>query len=367
LARIVARRGEPGNRVFGREHEFWAGEYNGTEKEEARAGQVAGGFRPVLVFRRCMSGRGGLGMRYDIEADFILLRTCNYRCDYCFVPGARLGEKIVVHAPPAAWSAAFDRTGRTWMIHITGGEPTLYPEFAELAALLSRRHYLSLNSNLTGRELAGFAERVDPARVALINAGYHPAERHARRGEDLFLRNAALLRERGFPVMISVVATPEVLADYDSIVAAVAPTGLAPMPKALHGMYRGARHPAAYSDDDRREFRRRSLAAEQGYPNLFEPEGLHPSIDLTRDRAHLDRRVQYVGKPCAAGRDLVRIDPDGSVHRCAIKGPAMGNLLHGTWRQAAACSPCDRSYCVYFCDKYTAKARSEAAASVAAQ
>ena len=38
-------------------------------------------------------------MRYDIEADFILLRTCNSRCDYCFVPGARLGEKIVVHAP----------------------------------------------------------------------------------------------------------------------------------------------------------------------------------------------------------------------------------------------------------------------------
>jgi MoaA/NifB/PqqE/SkfB family radical SAM enzyme len=298
-------------------------------------------------------------MRYDIEADFILLRTCNYRCDYCFVSPEKLAEKLVVHAPSDAWQAAFDCTGQTWMIHVTGGEPTLYPGFAELAALLSQRHYLSLNSNLTGRELAGFAERVDPARIALVNAGYHPAERRARSGEELFLRNATLLRERGFPIMISVVATPEVLADYDAVVAAVAPTGLMPMPKAMHGRYRGASYPEAYSERDREEFRRRSLAAEQCYPNLFGPDGLRPTIDLTRDRDHLERRIRYHKQPCAAGRNMVRIDPDGTVHRCAIKGPAMGNLLHGTWKRATACLPCDRDHCVYFCDRYTAQAREQ--------
>src|ERR1051325_5346489 len=123
-------------------------------------------------------------MRYDIEADFILLRTCNYRCDYCFVSTEKLGEKLVVHATPETWCAAFDGTGQTWMIHITGGEPTLYPGFGELAASLSQRHYLSLNSNLTGRELGAFAERVDPTRVALVNAGYHHVERRARNGEE---------------------------------------------------------------------------------------------------------------------------------------------------------------------------------------
>lgn len=298
-------------------------------------------------------------MRYDIEADFILLRTCNYRCDYCFVSPEKLGEKLVVHAPPEGWQAAFDGTAQTWMIHVTGGEPTLYPGFAELAALLSQRHYLSLNSNLTGRELGGFAERVDPARIALVNAGYHPEERRARNGEELFIRNVTLLRDRGFPVMISVVATPEILADYDTVVAALAPTGLMPMPKAVHGQHRGASYPDAYSDHDREEFRRRSLAAERCYPNLFGPGGLHPTIDLTHDRDHLERRSRYHKQPCAAGRDLVRIDPDGSVHRCAIKGPSMGNLLQGTWQRATANLPCDRSYCVYFCDRYTAKALEE--------
>jgi MoaA/NifB/PqqE/SkfB family radical SAM enzyme len=300
-------------------------------------------------------------MLYDIEADFILLRTCNYRCDYCFVPEAKLGEKLVVHATPQAWQAAFDRTEKTWMIHITGGEPTLYPGFAELSERLSRRHYLSLNSNLTGRELAGFAERVDPARVALVNAGFHPAERQLRNGAELFLDKAAMLRERGFPIMISVVATPDILAEYDAVIAALAPTGLVPMPKAMHGAHRGAHYPEAYSPEQRREFHRRSLDAEQSYPNLFGPNGLRPSIDLTLDRNHLERRIRYIGQLCSAGRDMVRIDPDGTVHRCAIKGPSMGNLLAGTWRRASDCAPCNRSYCVYFCDKYTARARAEAA------
>ena len=308
-----------------------------------------------------MGRKPGLMMRYDIEADFILLRTCNYRCDYCFIPPGKLGEKLVVHATPETWRSAFDRTGKTWMIHITGGEPTLYPGFAELAALLSREHYLSLNSNLTGRELAGFAASVDPARVSLINAGFHPAERHARNGDDVFLRNAVMLRERGFPIMISVVATPEVLADYDAVVAALAPTGLPPMPKALHGGYHGARYPEAYTPEHRGEFRRRSLTAQQAYPTLFGPNGLHPTIDVTRDRDYVDRHISFAKQACTAGRDMVRIDPDGSVHRCATKGPPLGNLLQGTWAPAAKAAPCDRSYCVYFCEKYTERARREAA------
>ncbi|HKQ30140.1 MAG TPA: radical SAM protein [Burkholderiales bacterium] len=298
-------------------------------------------------------------MNYDIEADFILLRTCNYRCAYCFLPPEALGEKLVVHATPQVWEEAFNRNNKIWMIHITGGEPTFYPGFAELGRRLSQRHYLSLNSNLTGRELAGFAESVDPKRVIRINAGYHPAERHARRGNELFLRNVVKLRELGFSTMISVVATPEVLAEYDSIIEALVPTGLMPMPKVMRGLYRGRRYPDAYSDQERQEFCRRSLTAEQWYLDLLTPNHLRSTIGLAIDRHHLDRRKIYIGTPCAAGRDMVRIDPDGTVHRCGTNGPSMGNLLQGTWARAERALPCDRNYCFYYCEKYTAKARDE--------
>ena len=46
----------------------------------------------------------GISMKYDIEADWQLLNTCNYRCAYCFFPPAVLGEKLTVYAKPEVWS-----------------------------------------------------------------------------------------------------------------------------------------------------------------------------------------------------------------------------------------------------------------------
>ena len=297
-------------------------------------------------------------MQYDLKADLVLLRTCNYRCDYCFLSTAKLGEKLVVHASPAEWQSAFDRTGKTWQVHITGGEPTLYPGLADLSARLSQRHLISLNSNLTGREVAGFADGVAPERVMQINAGYHPAERTRRNGHDVFVANVRLLRDRGFPIFISVVATPEVLAEYDDLVAALAPTGLMPMPKVLRGRYAGRSFPEAYTEAERQEFCRRSLTAEAAYADLFQGEALS-RIALTQDREHLTAKPSYLGQLCAAGRDFIRIEPDGSVHRCGIAGPPMGNILRGDWKPKRKAKPCDRSYCFYECEEFTARARQD--------
>src|SRR4030095_11442248 len=109
--------------------------------------------------------------------------------------------KVQVHATPAEWRTAFDRTGKTWLLHLTGGEPSHYPGFAELCAALTGRHIISLNTNLTGPSLLDFAGQIDPARVRFINAGLHPAERARRDGLPVFLRHAEALLARGFPLM----------------------------------------------------------------------------------------------------------------------------------------------------------------------
>src|SRR6187402_356769 len=116
-------------------------------------------------------------MKYDIEADWILLQTCNYRCSYCFAPPEMLGEKLRTFGTPRQWGDSFDRTGRTWLLHITGGEPSIYPDFVELTEILTARHYISLNTNLTHASLRDFAGRVEPSRVNFINAGFHLEER----------------------------------------------------------------------------------------------------------------------------------------------------------------------------------------------
>ena len=297
-------------------------------------------------------------MRYDVEADWMLFYTCNYRCDYCFFSPQQLGQKVRVHANPAEWGAAFDRTGKTWLIHMTGGEPSHYPDFVDLAATVTERHFISVNSNLTGASLQRFSERIDPRRVGFINAGLHPAERERRNGHGVFLRHAEMLLKRGFPVMATVVATPDALQNFDAITESLRSVGLVPFPKLLQGSKLGKSYPANYTAEERALFRRYSHAAQEAYPALFGKGRERPSIDPTRGRRYVRKNPRYKGKMCSAGRDFVRIDPNGNVRRCG--GAAdMGNLLAGSIRFADQATPCDRSYCFYFCEKYTRRAARE--------
>ena len=101
-------------------------------------------------------------MDYQIEADWQLLNTCNYRCDYCFFPGEILGEKLVTYADADEWVKAFQTSGLRWLVHLTGGEPSIYPDFVRLCELLTREHFISINSNMTNSSWADFATRIDP-------------------------------------------------------------------------------------------------------------------------------------------------------------------------------------------------------------
>jgi molybdenum cofactor biosynthesis enzyme MoaA len=78
-------------------------------------------------------------VNYDIEADWHLLYTCNFRCSYCFLPPSVLGQRLSVFAEPEEWARVFDGSGMTWLLHVTGGEPSVYPGFAALSEALTRK------------------------------------------------------------------------------------------------------------------------------------------------------------------------------------------------------------------------------------
>ena len=131
-----------------------------------------------------------------VEADWTLLHTCNFRCDYCFVPVPLLSEKIRVSATNEQWAAAFDQHDVTWQIHMTGGEPSAYPGFVDLCARLTQNNFISLNSNLTNKSLLEFADRIDPDRVIFINAGLHHKERSNRSLVPAFIERTPSLVAR---------------------------------------------------------------------------------------------------------------------------------------------------------------------------
>jgi MoaA/NifB/PqqE/SkfB family radical SAM enzyme len=292
---------------------------------------------------------------YDVECDWYLLSTCNYRCSYCFLAPEDLGAKLRKYATAEQWESAFNATGRSWLIHVTGGEPTVYPDFVEICELLTRNHVISINSNLSRSVVRTMAERVDPYRVSFINAGLHVVERLRHRGARDFFSNARYLQDAGFRVIVTVVATPEVVANLSRAVAECAAWGLRLAPKVLRGAYGGKHYPRDYEPHERARLRGAVAQARDYYRAKF-AAWPPPSIDVFSDDELLEGLPDFRDLACSAGFRFVSISPNGDVHRCGGDGPEMGNLLDGTFRLASTPHPCDRKYCVYFCKKYTADA-----------
>jgi MoaA/NifB/PqqE/SkfB family radical SAM enzyme len=289
---------------------------------------------------------------YDIEADWQLLNTCNYRCGYCFLAPKLLGEKLVEYAEPQAWATAFTATGLTWLLHLTGGEPSIYPKFVDLCEILTARHYLSLNSNLTSPAWADFAKRIDPRRVSFINAGLHYDERRTRQGFTAFSNHLAALIKAEFAVFVSIVATPEVLAAGDLTVAQLDGLGIVPLPKLLQGSYQGRIYPAAYTVRERAAFAAMADKARAANKLRMRQWLENPSIDLRDDDMMLHRVESFTGQSCAAGQKFISVKENGDAFRCSTIQP-LGNILAGSLVLKTGPARCDTSYCPYFCRKYT--------------
>lgn len=290
--------------------------------------------------------------RYDIEADWILASTCQFRCEYCFWDKEALAAKL---SPPAGvrdLSSFFDSTSLTWLLHLTGGEPFIYPHFIELCQLLTEKHYISVNSNIDSPRVKRFAEVVNPARVDFINCGVHVQQRIERDNADRFIANFLTLKSAGFDVFASCVMYPEVFHEIDNVWAWYMQHGIPLMPKALQGQHSGRRYPNDYTARERECFTEYSRRAAEAYGDQFarrsEPPTINPLLDHER---FLDSLPDYRGQQCYAGMKFVRIRENGDIRRC---GPAetIGNIVSGRFERRTGPSKCTEIECPYFCEKY---------------
>jgi MoaA/NifB/PqqE/SkfB family radical SAM enzyme len=295
-------------------------------------------------------------MKYDAEADWTLLTTCNFRCAYCFVSENAQRAKIKAHGTPVQWKEGFDATGKTWLIHITGGEPTLYPDFVDLCEQLSQSHYLSINSNLCHRTAEEFAWRIDPQRVHFINAALHDEERQKKEGRSVFIDRVHALLKRNFNVLVSQVMTPRLISIFSEVAKHFESHGLYIIPKLIRGNFEGKIYPDAYSTRQKQQIREYMVEARRQYLAVIERMNEPATIDLFQDERFLDRIPSYRGKLCGSGYNFVRINPDGSVICCGSK-KCLGNLLYKKVKLWNAPKPCNTSYCPYFCEKYTSSQR----------
>lgn len=261
---------------------------------------------------------------WELEFDWHLTNRCDFFCEYCH-PQIRfvLNRKNLDEPSPESVVRRFDELGRTSLIHMSGGEPFMFPGFVDLCVGLTRNNYISINSNLASVDVPLFADQVPPDRVAKIVAAVHMPERQ-RLGKDLdaYAQNYLALSNRGFDVTSLYVLWPPLLSRFADDIAQLKSLGVDHVrAKVFKGVYQGRRYPEGYSDAEKQ-----LILANSG--------------EYVFNRPYLDGMLSFRGQACTAGVSSFKITVTGEVRRCASVATSYGNLYDGTFRPAVDNDPC---------------------------
>jgi MoaA/NifB/PqqE/SkfB family radical SAM enzyme len=182
-----------------------------------------------------------------------LVYTCNYRCAYCnytalgwdghehmnVFPGLRRLEEV--------WTRIHNLYGECH-IELSGGECTTYPRFYELLKMLTDRHTVTLDSNLS-MDVERFVSHADLSKVR-ISASFHPEFADF----ETFRAKAVRLKQKGIDqIFVNYVAYPDQLEKMAHYKRELKKEGISVFIQPFQGVYkRGLPYPDNYSERDRR-------------------------------------------------------------------------------------------------------------------
>jgi len=247
-----------------------------------------------------------------------MTRKCNFRCEYCYFPHDNTPVTETLDAERI--KTFLDATGQTWKVGLTGGEPFIYPNFVDICEILTATHVIGVDTNLSmSSKVAAFAERIDPARVHNLYVALHIEERERIKGVDAFIRNARLLMDKGFTIIVNYVVHPTLEARFHADRAFFADHGVRITPRPFRGKFEDRRYPEAYGDRAR---------------------------DIFADHPEQGKKVafNFYDVPCSAGRTLLRMEPDGTVFRCPGDKTVLGNVMN-TVELLDGFQPCIKKRC----------------------
>ena len=249
---------------------------------------------------------------------------CNFRCPYCWFytkwdEMAKHNKYIPLDEMVAIWKRIRDKYGECHIM-ITGGEPSIYPNFVELIYQLSQLHTIKVSSQLSG-DYESFAKRIDPKRVKL-DMNIHPKDTNL----ELFLKKLKLLKEAGFEGGVCYLAYPpnmDKISYYEKVLNDI---GVNLALAAFWGEYEGKQYPMSYSDEER--------------------EMMKPYLgDLSRVKYHLEGK-KTKGLLCRAGHIYASIKADGTVTRCGpLSHKPIGNIFDKNFELLPKPMPCEADVC----------------------
>ncbi len=264
--------------------------------------------------------------KHDVYADWQINKSCNFNCPYCsnekspqnntcFIGKTNI-DKIV---------DGFNGQGVTFIVHMCGGEPFMHPDFVELCRRLTEKHYISINTNLSTKNVYEFCEKIDPKRVDFINCAIHIVERERLGILDEFIKKFKMLENAGFNVYTTQVIWPPILKRYDELFDYFKKKGIIIRPRqTFWGWYNSNYYPSSYAPKEKQKIlhfvkRVQEIDKKSGFGNN------HLSIDL--DAKAINGFYSFKGLPCSAGKEFIRIEYDGKVKRCPTEKMVLGNIF----------------------------------------
>ncbi len=287
-------------------------------------------------------------MNYDIEVDWHINDFCNFNCIYCF-DKCNKKQAFIGLSDTKKIINAFDKTGLVWLIGLTGGEPFFVPNFLGLCEGLTKKHSISINTNLSHKDVVRFSEIINPEKVSVIHCSLHIQERKRLNLVKDFINKYRLLKEKGFFIYASYLMYPHLLGRFKKDYLYFKSEDITLKPKIFKGNcsrfkiidspifkkirhYFGSNFPEAYSQQQKKIIKDYMLKSErEGDFNHKQSDILEKGIlsDVSFDEFSIDGLPSFKGLDCLAGKKFVRMTPQGDVYRCHGEKQYMGNLFDG--------------------------------------
>lgn len=251
--------------------------------------------------------------------------ACNYRCPYCWFDGKWEQLAGQNKYPPLtelleAWANVRRRYGSVY-IELVGGEPFVYPHFAQLVKELSNIHTIGKITTNLSVDLDEFLKEVQPSKAKLCPT-FHPLFADF----DPFVRKVLQLKERGMTGPVNYLAYPPQIKSFEHYRQEFDKHGIQLIVMTFWGQYNGIIYPQGYTEQEKAVIERH-LYAREGEKSQFQPK-------------------KVKGRLCRAGQIYANIKADGTVFRCGGNVPQqIGNLFRNDFRLLDKPMPCESEFC----------------------
>jgi len=248
---------------------------------------------------------------YDMECAIELLTACNYHCEFC--SGPRMAKSIrrgFTNQDIQKVIDFFNNSNKTWLIGMSGGEPSIHPHFFNLINSLKEKHYFYFFSNLTF-DINKFIQTVSPKRVQ-----YFKASLHKEADENEFLEKFDLLHKKGYNPILIMVSTPDTFDQIERISKISKERGYSFNLSTLEGPYKGKNYPNDYNKQQ----------------ESFIEEHIEEPGNLIRLFNKTPGGLNTYGCSCRAGKTSFTLDMEtGNFTICESNNTIIGNIYENTF------------------------------------